>query len=629
MHTCAGPQVAPQCRNIFRRDRRFHRDHATYGAGLGRPARRAGEVPAAPDPARPAGAAHGRAVVSRRARDRRRGRGRILERDPCGLRADAARLGAAVVAGPRLGRAGGDPQHRHERRPPCRGDGPRSGAAATRSTCASSSPTRCTWRASTPTRSRSRTQPTRAARASLFAYEAETDEPFPQDPARQLSDVLRSMARAWEGTSARLLRQAKGAPADAGLGLVVQAMALGLRRRRKRVGRDPVRRWRDRDAADHRALPVAEPGARRGDGGRGGALPARDPRGPSLEDIAPRSSPTSCATARSAARGCARRCRSSSRSRPGSSASSTRCGSRGRPRGGADRGRAGAGRDHQPQGRGGPARGAARAVRAAAPPGRPARRRATCSPAASRPAPARRPGGSRFTSRTAQRRKSREEPCILVRRETTPEDIRGMHASVGVLTERGGMTSHAAVIARGLGLPCVVGAFGLKIDRRDRTITFPDGRPVPRGRRHHARRHDGAGAGGRGGAARTRARRRVPARCSTGPTRRATSACAPTPTRRPRRGWPDFAAEGIGLCRTEHMFFADERLIGDARDDLRRRRAEGRAAVLERLLPMQRADFIELFEIMRASRSASASSTRRCTSSCPPAARGMRSWPTR
>jgi pyruvate, orthophosphate dikinase len=65
-------------------------------------------------------------------------------------------------------------------------------------------------------------------RALLEVYEAETDEPFPQDPARQLEDVLRSMARAWEGTSARLLRQAKGAPADAGLGLVVQAMALGL-----------------------------------------------------------------------------------------------------------------------------------------------------------------------------------------------------------------------------------------------------------------------------------------------------------------------------------------------------------------------------------------------------------------
>ena len=62
----------------------------------------------------------------------------------------------------------------------------------------------------------------------LDAYEAEMDEPFPQDPERQLADVIKSMARAWEGTSARLLRQARGAPPDAGLGLVVQAMAVGL-----------------------------------------------------------------------------------------------------------------------------------------------------------------------------------------------------------------------------------------------------------------------------------------------------------------------------------------------------------------------------------------------------------------
>jgi pyruvate, orthophosphate dikinase len=81
-----------------------------------------------------------------------------------------------------------------------------------------------------------------------------------------------------------------------------------------------------------------------------------------------------------------------------------------------------------------------------------------------------------FTSRAAQAAASREEPCILVRRETTPEDIRGMHAAVGVLTERGGMSSHAAVIARGLGLPAVVGASGLRLSRRDRTMTTDDGR---------------------------------------------------------------------------------------------------------------------------------------------------------
>jgi pyruvate,orthophosphate dikinase len=76
----------------------------------------------------------------------------------------------------------------------------------------------------------------------------------------------------------------------------------------------------------------------------------------------------------------------------------------------------------------------------------------------------------------AQASAARGEPCILVRRETTPEDIRGMHAASAVLTIRGGVTSHAAVIARGLGLPCVVGASDLEIDRRRKAILAPGGR---------------------------------------------------------------------------------------------------------------------------------------------------------
>ena len=81
-----------------------------------------------------------------------------------------------------------------------------------------------------------------------------------------------------------------------------------------------------------------------------------------------------------------------------------------------------------------------------------------------------------FSSSAAQASASRGEPCILVRRETAPEDIRGMHSSAAVLTERGGMTSHAAVIARGLGLPCVVGASDMRLDTRDKKLTTADGR---------------------------------------------------------------------------------------------------------------------------------------------------------
>ena len=86
-----------------------------------------------------------------------------------------------------------------------------------------------------------------------------------------------------------------------------------------------------------------------------------------------------------------------------------------------------------------------------------------------------------FDSADAQASLARDEACILVRRETTPDDVRGMHAADGVLTERGGITSHAAVIARGLGLPCVSGATSVTIDERRKVLTFPDGRVLREG----------------------------------------------------------------------------------------------------------------------------------------------------
>ena len=98
-------------------------------------------------------------------------------------------------------------------------------------------------------------EPTKAAlEHMLFAYSEETGEEFPQDPATQLGEVLRSMARAWEGTTARLLRQAKGAPTDAGLGLVVQSMALGVGAAESGIGCDPVCRRHDGPTQDRRAL---------------------------------------------------------------------------------------------------------------------------------------------------------------------------------------------------------------------------------------------------------------------------------------------------------------------------------------------------------------------------------------
>jgi pyruvate, orthophosphate dikinase len=165
-----------------------------------------------------------------------------------------------------------------------------------------------------------------------------------------------------------------------------------------------------------------------------------------------------------------------------------------------------------------------------------------------------------------------------------------MHAAVGVLTERGGMTSHAAVIGRGLGLPCVVGANGMRIDARDRA-DHPDGRVFREGDMITV---DGTRA--RCWPARSTCWNRrwtTPStRCWTGPMRCATSASAPMPTRPPTP-----ASRAISRRRGDRAVPDRAHVLrgrppdGDARDDLCRH-LEDRRAALERLLPMQRADFI-------------------------------------
>jgi pyruvate,orthophosphate dikinase len=203
-----------------------------------------------------------------------------------------------------------------------------------------------------------------------------------------------------------------------------------------------------------------------------------------------------------------------------------------------------------------------------------------------------------FSANAAQASAARGEPCILVRRETTPEDIRGMHAAEGVLTIRGGITSHAAVIGRGLGLPCVVGASDLIIDAKRRQMVAPGGRKLSEGEIITLDGTSGEVLAGEpamfeavlDGAFRTlldwaddfrdigvRANADTPADAQTA---------------------RNFQAQGIGLCRTEHMFFEEGR-IGMMREMIFAKDEGARRAVLERLLPMQRADFARLFEIMQ------------------------------
>ena len=185
---------------------------------------------------------------------------------------------------------------------------------------------------------------------------------------------------------------------------------------------------------------------------------------------------------------------------------------------------------------------------------------------------------------------------ILVRVETSPEDIHGMHAAEGIVTTRGGMTSHAAVVARGMGKPCVSGAGAIRIDYAAQTMTA-GGITLKKG--DILTIDGGAGQVMQGAVPMVKpemtgdfatlmgwadAVRRMKVRAN-----------AETAT--DARVARSFGAEGIGLCRTEHMFFEGERIVA-VREMILADTEQGRRAALAKLLPMQRKDFAELFEIM-------------------------------
>jgi len=201
-----------------------------------------------------------------------------------------------------------------------------------------------------------------------------------------------------------------------------------------------------------------------------------------------------------------------------------------------------------------------------------------------------------FSADEAETLASKSEAVILVRVETSPEDIHGMHAARGILTTRGGMTSHAAVVARGMGRPCVSGAGEIRIDYAAKTMSM---RNVT-----------------------VKAGDKITLDGSTGEV-----FLGEVPTVQPElsgdfaelMGWADkfrkmgvwanaetpldaktarrFGAEGIGLCRTEHMFFDPERILS-VREMILAEDREGRSRPLAKLLPVQRQDFVELFRIM-------------------------------
>ena len=201
-----------------------------------------------------------------------------------------------------------------------------------------------------------------------------------------------------------------------------------------------------------------------------------------------------------------------------------------------------------------------------------------------------------FSADEAESMAAAGEAVILVRIETSPEDIHGMHAAQGILTSRGGMTSHAAVVARGMGRPCVSGAGDLRIDYATQKMTVL-GREIAAG---DIMTIDGASGEVMAGEVPTL----QPELSGDFGTLMAWVDEIRTLRVRTNAETPldaktaiDFGAEGIGLCRTEHMFFDAERIIA-VREMILAGDTAGRRAALAKILPMQRQDFIELFRIM-------------------------------
>ncbi|TVQ57929.1 MAG: pyruvate, phosphate dikinase [Rhodobacteraceae bacterium] len=426
----------------------------------------------------------------------------------------------------------------------------------------------------------------------LAIVREETGAPFPEDPREQIDRALAAAARAWSGPRAKLLRAARGDDPDAGLGFVVQCMALGLGRGVSGAGFAQARCERTgAPGLSGRWLPQAQ--------GEDAAMLLRAARpvadGPGALDPTVAEALSALLARAEAVLGDAARMEFT-----------------------VEDGRVEA-LDAFPMPRN--PRAAVRIAVDLAEAGRISRTDAllridpmllidhlhpSIDPAAPRdvigrglPAsPGAASGPIAFSAEAAEAAAARGTRAILVRVETSPDDIRGMHAAAGVLTARGGMTSHAAVVARGIGAPCVVGVSDLRIDLAEGALVARDGRVLREGDLVTV---DGAAGEAIAGAvamiepeltgafatlldwADEHRRMRVRANADT------------PEDARVARG---FKVDGIGLCRTEHMFF-DKGRITAMREMILADDEPSRRAALARLLPWQREDFVELFRIMQ------------------------------
>ena len=430
---------------------------------------------------------------------------------------------------------------------------------------------------------------------ALKIFEDKMLAPFPQRPQDQLEQVLKAMIRAWNGTTARILRKAHKAPENAGVGFIIQRMVMGFGKTESGSGVaqfinpiDGGKKVTGRYLSQSQGRDALK--------GQNSLFLTIDPRGGSLEEHMPKLFEKLCKFGDKA------RIKTKDELEL----------------------------DFTIDGEklwlldAAPARRSARAAIKVVvdlvqdniidkntavkriepriitellhPQLSPlAHSDVICRGVAASPGAA--TGHIVFTSRMAQKLALQEKPSILVKLETGPEDIRGMHFTNGVLTERGGMTSHAAVTARGLGLPCIVGANKLKIDLKKKQVRTETGKTF--------NEYDFITIDGTSGKVISGKTDLVEPAFNDGlktflswaeeTANIDVRANADTPADVTIAR--NFGARGIGLCRTEQMFFENDRLLL-MREMIFADSNEERKVALERLLPMQRADFMEIFKIM-------------------------------
>ena len=436
----------------------------------------------------------------------------------------------------------------------------------------------------------------KALENALSLFQEETGNEFPQDPLDQLHQSLKSMASAWNSASARILRAARGAPVNAGLGLIVQEMVLGIGDGEFGSGvaqfASPVTGeeqafGRYLSQSQGRAAMQEEEGAQ---------YLAKDKRGPSLEEICPKCFKDLKDYAQIVTRlyrddmqleftiknGVVWLLDATPADRTARAAVAIVIRLQSLKLITVEEGLL---------------RIAPKTLNEILHPQLDPKATTVQIADGIGASPGAATGKIVFNASSAVALEARGEPSILVRIETTPDDIRGMHSANGILTERGGINSHAAVVARTLGLPCVVGVSNINIDQKNKKLQLENGTSLSEG--------DLITLDGSTGKILSGATKLIEPELggnfkkfmSWADKVRTMGVRGNADTPQDVRLAQKFGVDGIGLVRTEHMFFDTHRL-NVMRELIFSEKTDDRQDALNLLLPMQREDFYEIFSLM-------------------------------